>query len=167
MLLTAVRFAEVLSLGIWIGAMVYLTVGVAPVAFSVAPSRQLAGQIVGQSIARLYALGYVCAAVYVLSILAGQRIQPVQPISGRLTGWLLILIAVMTLFVILNQFVVGKRLGELRGQMQQEFGGVDQTPIDHDLRRGFGKLHGVSALLMMGDIATGLVLLFLTVRRYR
>ena len=164
MLLTAIRFAEVLSLGVWIGAMVYLTFGVAPVAFAVAPTRHLAGQIVGQSIARLYALGYVCAAVYALSVLAGQRIRP---IAGGAAGWLLILIAVMVLLVVLNQFVVGKRLGSLRAQMQQEFGGVDQTPKDNALRQGFGKLHGVSSLLMMGTLGAGLVLLFLTVRRFQ
>ena len=163
MVLTIIRFAEVLSLGVWLGAIIYLSFAVAPVAFSTAPTRQLAGQIVGLAIARLYALGYICAAIYALSVVAGQRIAP----ESSPAGWLLILIAVMVLLVVLNQFVVGKQMHGMKVAMTEEFGGVDKTPKDHELRRGFGRLHGVSSLLMMGNLLTGLGLMFMTVRRFQ
>ena len=163
MVLTILRFAEVLSLGIWLGAIVYLSFAVAPVAFAAAPTRQLAGQIVGQAIAKLYALGYICAAVYAISVVIEQRMFP----AGPPAGWLLILVGVMVLLVAVNQFVVGKQMQAMRAGMQQEFGSVDQTPRDHALRSGFGRLHGVSSLLMMGNLLTGLGLMFVTVRRFQ
>ena len=163
MYLTIIRFAEVLSLGVWLGAIVYLTFGVAPVAFAVAPTRQLAGQIVGQAIAKLYALGYICAAVYAISVVVEQRVVP----AGPPAGWLLILVGVMVLLVAVNQFVVGRQMQTMRAGMQQEFGSIDQTPKDHPLRSGFGRLHGVSSLLMMGNLLTGLGLMFVTVRRFQ
>ncbi|MFB3127344.1 MAG: DUF4149 domain-containing protein, partial [Candidatus Acidiferrales bacterium] len=43
-MLTAARIVETLALGLWLGSMVFLSFVVAPAAFAVLPSRELAGQ---------------------------------------------------------------------------------------------------------------------------
>ena len=163
-MISIVRFVEILSLGVWLGAMVFLAYGLAPVAFSVAPSRELAGQFVGQSLARLYVLSYVCGALFVLGVLLERQLTG-EPV-GRF-AWPLVLVVVMTLLVVANQQFIGAKLGELRVEMKAAFGSLDATPKDNPLRLNFGRLHGVSTLLMMGDVLLGLAALYLTVRRFR
>ncbi len=163
-MLTAARFLEMLSLGVWLGAIIFLAYGLAPVAFSVAPTRELAGAIVGQSLTRLYVLSYICAAVFLLGLVIEQQAGGTTPAKS---AWIIVLVIVMALLIVANHQFVGAKLQSLRVEMKAAFGSIDATPKDNPLRQSFGRLHGVSTLLMMGDMLLGLAAFYLNLRRLR
>ena len=163
-MLTAARIVETLALGLWLGSMVFLSFVVAPAAFAVLPSRELAGQLVGHTLARLYLLGYVCGALFLLALVVEQRLSGA---SLRAVALPIGLLAAMLLLIFCNQYFLGERLAALRTEMTATFGSIDQTPRDHALRAAFGRYHGVSAVLMSANMLLTLVLFVLTVRRFR
>lgn len=163
-MLTAARFLQTLSLGVWLGAMIFLGFVLAPAAFKVLPTRELAGQLVGLSLTRLYLLSYICAALFLLGLVVEQRLNG--------TGWgnlalPVACLAVMSLLTLFSHFYLGGQMAALRVEMTVAFGSIDATPKEHILRASFGRLHGVSTLAMMANMLLGLALLFLTVRRFR
>jgi uncharacterized membrane protein len=162
-MLTAVRFLEVLALGLWLGGMVFFAFVVAPAAFAVLPTRQQAGDLVAWVLPRLHFLGFVCGVAYLAGLFAEQRL------TGGGRGWMVAaaLTVVALLLILINHYGLGGQMAELRAQMTAVFGGVDQTPRDHALRLRFGRLHGYSSLLLSANLLLVLSLLVLTVRRFR
>ena len=49
-MLTVFRFLELLSLGVWVGAALFVGVLLAPGAFALLPTRELAGSVVGMAL---------------------------------------------------------------------------------------------------------------------
>lgn len=163
-MLTLLRFLQVLALSLWLGGTVFLSFFVAPAAFAVLPTRQLAGDLVGQLLPRLYLLSYACAALYLLSLLVEQRL-----VGGSLRGLALpvALVVAMLLLLLFNHLYLGERMAGLRVEMTATFGSIDQTPREHALRLRFNRYHGVSSLLLTADLLLLVGLLALTVRRLR
>jgi uncharacterized membrane protein len=152
------QFLQVLSLGIWVGAALFVGVLLAPGAFATLPTRELAGNVVGMALARLHLLGYACGAVYLLaSALAARSVSALARPAA-------ICVMVMVLLTAVTQFGVNARVGDLRQQMRAEFGSVDATPQGHALRAQFGRLHGVSSALELTVMLLGVAALFLTAR---
>ncbi|HEX9761012.1 MAG TPA: DUF4149 domain-containing protein [Candidatus Acidoferrales bacterium] len=159
---TILRFAQVLLLGTWVGAILFVGLSVAPAVFGAAPTRQVAGEIVGQVLYRLHVwvgytagLGYLIAAV----VLHGQISALARPAA--------IAVMVMLLLTAASQHGVTPKLADLRAQMTAEHGSIDQTPADHPARAQFGRLHGVSSLIELVVLLAGLLALFLTIRDWR
>ncbi|MFQ5777372.1 MAG: DUF4149 domain-containing protein [Terriglobia bacterium] len=161
-MLTLMRFLQVLALALWLGGTVFLSFFVAPAAFAVLPTRQLAGDLVGQLLPRLYLLSYACAVVYLLALLFEQRL-----VSGSLRGLVLpvALVVVMLFLLLFNHLYLGERMANLRAEMTAAFGSIDQTPREYALRLRFNRYHGVSSLLLTADLLLLVGLLALTVRR--
>ncbi len=63
---TFVRFLQFLSLGIWLGSILYFGAIVAPAAFAVLQSDQ-AGVLIGLTLGRLHLMGMVAGIVYLLA----------------------------------------------------------------------------------------------------
>src|SRR3977135_2936609 len=59
-------FIEVLLLGVWIGSMIFFSFAVAPSAFAVLPTRELAGAIVTSTIGKVEVLGLVIGPLLIL-----------------------------------------------------------------------------------------------------
>src|SRR3977135_3203611 len=59
-------FIEVLLLGVWIGSMIFFSFAVAPSAFAVLPTRELAGALVTSTIGKLEVLGLVIGPLLIL-----------------------------------------------------------------------------------------------------
>lgn len=65
---TILRFTQILCLGTWVGAILFVGLAVAPAVFGAAPTRHLAGEIVGQILFRLHVwIGYTAGAGYLLA----------------------------------------------------------------------------------------------------
>ena len=155
---TILRFVQVLSLGVWVGAAVLVGLLVAPGAFATLPTRELAGNVVGMALARLHLLGYACGAIYLAaSLVAARSVAPLAKPAA-------ICVIAMLLLTAATQFGVNAKVADLRAQMRAEFGSVDDTPRDHALRTEFGKLHGVSSGVELLVLLLGATALFLTVR---
>ncbi len=154
---TILRFIQSVSLGIWIGGIVFSFLVAAGV-FATLPSREQAGAVVGMALARLHALGYVCAAAFLVASLALER-----SLASMLRPAALLVIVMLTL-TLASQFIITPRLADLRARMTAEHGSIDATPRDNPLRASFGKLHGVSSALELLVLLLGLAALFFTVR---
>jgi hypothetical protein len=151
------RFVQVFALGTWLGSIFYFSAAVAPGAFRVLPSQDLAGLLVEFTLRRLHTLGLVAglllllasAAMALSSAGAGRRL--ILPVVG---------VVVMVILTIISQHMVIRRMNVLR----REMGSVVETPKDSPLRIEFDRLHRVSVQLEGSTLLIGVAALFLTVR---
>src|ERR1700733_11402374 len=151
---SVLRFLQVFGLGTWVGAIIYLSFVVAPGAFGILQSRDQAGLMVGDSLARLHYLGMIAAVLYVLTGLAlGPSLKTfLQP---AMLG-----VVLMFLLTVVSQTQVTPRLAELRTEMVS----VDATPKDNGLRLEFDRLHKTSVRIEVAVLLIGVAALFLTLR---
>jgi hypothetical protein len=151
------RFVQVFALGTWLGSIFYFSAAVAPGAFRVLPSQDLAGLLVEFTLRRLHTVGLIAgllfliasAAMALTSTGAGKRL--ILPVAG---------VAIMVILTIVSQHVVIRRMNVLR----REMGSVVETPKDNPLRVEFDRLHGVSVQLEGSTLLIGVAALFLTMR---
>jgi hypothetical protein len=147
------RFVQVLSLGTWVGSILYFSSVVTIGAFRVL-TRDQAGALVGFTLNGLHILGLIAAVVYVIAALALGKSLKVMTAPAVLA---VILMFVLTLA---SQRIVIPRMDVLRAQM----GSVDATPATNPLRAEFDRLHAISVRLEGGVLLVGLLALYLTVR---
>jgi hypothetical protein len=151
------RFIQFLSLGTWLGSIIYFSFAVAPALFATLQSRDQAGAVVGIALGRLHHLGVIAAIVYLLASL-GLALSPkflAQPA--------VVAVIAMLVFTIISQHRITPRMAELRTQMVS----VDATPPENPLRAEFDRLHKVSVRLEGSVLLLGLIALFLTARTPR
>ncbi len=150
------RFLEFLSLGTWVGSILFLSFVVAPGAFLTLSNRDLAGAVVGMALGRLHLIGLFAGVIYLASRVALARTP------GALASVAALLVVVMFVLTLVSQFGVSPRMAGLRAQM----GSVDATPPDSPLRIEFNRLHRVSVQLEVAVLLAGLFALFLTAREH-
>ena len=122
--------------------------------FSVMPTKDLAGVIVGYSLARLHIMGIVAGCVYLLATVG------LEKSVAALARPAALLVFVMILCTMASQYGVIARMDTLRAQM----GSVDATPAGNPLRVSFDRLHQYSVRLESAVLLSGLVALFLTAK---
>jgi Domain of unknown function (DUF4149) len=155
-----VAFLEVMMLGLWLGSMMFFSFGVAPSAFAVLPTRELAGVLVTSTIAKVEVLGLVFGP---LVILAQAVSWNARPSSKRVRILRLLLIVVMIAAAALSRFWISPALVSLRAAMG---GHIDDVPATDPLRIHFNDLHQYSVGLMSAAMISGLLVLFFTVRSW-
>lgn len=147
-----------LSLVAWVGGLIFFSFVVAPAAFAIAPTRQLAGAIVGRCLAALHWIGLVSGVVFVGTSMGYSYVT-----LGRAEAFAPRHIAVylMLLLTIASQFGVSPRMHQLRAEMVE----IDTIPQSDARRVEFNRLHVWSTRLEGGVFVLGLVALALTARR--
>ncbi len=145
-----------LSLIVWLGGLIFFPV-VAQTAFSVLPSRHLAGLVVGRSLGILHWMGLISGLVFLgssllLSRLSHGQIQTFTPQN--------VLICLMLLLTLVSQFGIIPRMDALRASM----GEIDAVPVDLPARVQFDALHHWSTRIESGVILLGVVVAYLTAR---
>jgi hypothetical protein len=155
-----VAFLEVLLLAVWLGSMMFFSFAVAPSAFAVLPSRELAGAMVTSSIAKVETIGLIIGPLLILLQATGWRARR----AGTTTKTIrLSLIGVMTLAAAASHFWISPTMVLLRNSMS---GGIDNLPSTDPLRLQFNDLHQYSVAAMSVALFAGLAVLFLTVRSW-
>ena len=147
------RFLQFLSLGCWLGSIIFFIVFTQGI-FGVMPTKDLAGIVVGYSLARLHILGIVAGCVYLLSTAALEKSVAAVARPAAL------LVFIMILCTMASQYGVIARMDVLRARM----GSVDATPAGDPLRASFDRLHQYSVRLETVVLFSGLAALFLTAR---
>jgi hypothetical protein len=146
---------RLLLLGLWLGAAVYFSFAVAPSAFAVLPSRELAGALVSRSLT----IVNVGALLIGLILFATSFIAAQNP--NRLLAWAekaLLLLVVAAGAV--GQFVIALWLSFVKTQMGRP---VDEVAADDPLRIQFNNLHEYSVwVLLAGMIAALLAFLVIS-----
>ena len=146
---------RLLLLGLWLGAAVFF-IGVAQTAFSVLPSRELAGAIVGRNLAILNISGLGIAVVLFLTSLIGAN-------SKRFWLWAeRLLLLVIAAACAGGQFVIALWLQFTRAQMGRP---IDELAADDPLRIRFNNLHEYSVWVMFAAMAAALIAFFLIANR--
>jgi hypothetical protein len=148
------RFLQFLSLGCWLGSIIFFIIFTAGI-FSVMPTKDLAGVVVGYSLARLHILGIVAGCVYLVATVA------LEKSVAALARPAAVLVFVMILCTMASQYGVIARMDALRAQM----GSVEAAAADSPLRVAFDRLHQYSVRLESAVLLSGLAALFLTARQ--
>ncbi len=143
-----------MSLGCWLGSIIFFIVFTSGI-FAVMPTKDLAGAVVGYSLARLHIMGIVAGCVYLLATIV------LEKSVGALARPAALLVFLMIICTMASQYGVIARMDVLRAQM----GSVDATAADSPLRVSFDRLHQFSVRLESVVLLSGLVALFLTARR--
>ncbi len=124
--------ASLVILAAWTGAAVFVAAVVAPAAFAALPSRALAGQVIGRTLPGLFVSG----------ILVGLVVTVVRPLdAGRLVTGGAAALAVASAGALLIEF-------RLRAMLAAIGAPLDSLAASDPRRAAFGRLHGVSVLLM-------------------
>jgi len=155
-----VGFVEALLISVWIGSMIFFSFAVAPGAFAVLPSRELAGKVVTSAISKVELLGLIVGPLLILIQLAAWR---GRNLAGTGKALRLILLCVMIAMAALSRFWVSATLVSLRLAMG---GMIDDVPQADPLRVQFNDMHRYSVALMGTAMLAGFAVLFLTVRSW-
>ena len=152
------RFLQVFALGTWLGSVFYFSAAVAPAAFRILPTQDMAGLVVEFTLRRLHTLGVIAAIVFLFAsaLLALSGGAPKKGLLLPVVG-----VAIMLVLTVISQHVVIRRMNDLRRAM----GSVAATAKDDPKRVEFDKLHGVSVQLEGATLLIGFASLFLTVRK--
>jgi hypothetical protein len=150
------RFLMLTSLIVWLGGLIFFPV-VAQTAFSVLPTRHLAGLVVGRSLGILHWMGMISGVVFLVSSLLNSRLSEGAPHGFAARN---VLICVMLLLTLTSQFGIIPHMDTLRASM----GEIDSVPADNPARLQFDALHHWSTRVESGVLLLGLVVAYLTAR---
>ena len=108
------RYLMLLSLIVWLGGLIFFSFVVAPTAFSVLPTRHLAGLVVSRSLTALHWIGIVSGIVFLTTSMLYSRLHAgsTQPLAPRH-----ILLYIMLGLSLISQFVISPRMATLRASM--------------------------------------------------
>ena len=149
------RYLMVLSLVVWLGGLIFFAFAVAPAAFAVLPTRHLAGNIVGRTIAILHWLGIISGLVFLASSLLYSQFTRGTPHAFAARNIVIVLMLALTL---ISQFGIIPRMDALRASI----GEIDSVPPDNPARMQFDALHVWSTRVEAGVLLLGLVVVYLT-----
>jgi len=149
------RYLMVLSLVVWLGGLILFAFAVAPAAFAVLPTRHLAGNLVGRTIAILHWMGIISGLVFLASSLLYSQLT-----RGTLHVFAArnIVIVLMLALTLISQFGIIPRMDTLRASI----GEIDSVPPDNPARVQFDALHVWSTRVESGVLLLGLVAVYLT-----
>jgi uncharacterized membrane protein len=154
----AFRYAALLALVVWVGAMVALALIVAPTAFRVlgaadpAVGRTLAGLVFGDVMRQFHRLAYACGGVLVVSLFVLKFVGP-PPAAFKVRAGLA---AVMLATVMYSGLVVSPEIDAIQSSVH---GSIERLPPDAAGRLRFDHLHQLSTILMTTNMALGALLL--------
>jgi hypothetical protein len=150
------RFFMVLCLIVWVGGIMFFPV-VAQTAFSVLPTRHLAGLVVARSLGILHWMGIVSGMVFLASSLLYSRLSSG---SAQVFAARNVLVCLMLALTLISQFGIIPRMDALRVSI----GEIDSVPVDNPIRLQFDALHHWSTRLESGVMLLGLVAAYLVAR---
>src|SRR5438445_12478937 len=101
------RYLMLLSLIVWLGGLIFFSFVVAPTAFSVLPSRHLAGSVVSRSLTALHWMGLVSGLVFLATSMLYSRLScgSAHPLAVRPLP-----IAGLTVFTALSLGVISSKI---------------------------------------------------------
>lgn len=143
-----------LSLVVWVGGLIFFPV-VAQTAFTVLPTRHLAGSVVGRSLGTLHWMGMISGVVFLASSLLHSRLSGG---SAHVFAARHVLVCLMLGLTLISQFGIIPRMDALRTSI----GEIDSVPPDNPARMEFDGLHIWSTRVEMGVLLLGLVVVYLT-----
>jgi uncharacterized protein DUF4149 len=153
------RFLMLLSLVVWVGGIIFLSFVEAPTAFRVAPTRHMAGTVVGASLSILHWMGLFSGVIFLGSSMLYSSLTTgaARPLAARH-----LLVFAMLLLTAISQFGVSTKMASLRTSFQD----IDTVAPADPARMQFESLHKWSVRLEVGVLLLGLAAVYLTASRF-
>lgn len=146
-----------LLLVLWLGAACFFSFAVAPSAFAVVPSREIAGALVSRFLAIVEYSGLVVGLILLASSFVGQAT------TNRFRLWTeRFLLLILMLACAAGQFVIALWLTVVKAQIGRP---IDEAAVDDPLRIQFNNLHQYSVWVLAAAMIAALVAYFLMARR--
>jgi uncharacterized membrane protein len=149
------RYFMLLSLIVWLGGLIFFAFVLAPTAFSVLPSRYLAGTLVGRSLGTLHWMGIISGIIFLASSILYNRLSKGTP---HVFAARHVLICLMLSLTLISQFSIIPRMDSLRASI----GEIDSVPPENPARMQFDALHVWSTRVESGVFLLGLLVVYLT-----
>ena len=149
------RYLMLLTLIVWLGGLIFFAFVLAPTAFSVLPTRHLAGTVVGRTLGTLHWMGIFSGIIFLVSSIFYSRLSQGTP---HVFAARHILICLMLALTLISQFGIIPRMDTLRASI----GEIDSVPPDNPARMQFDALHVWSTRVESGVFLLGLVVAYLT-----
>jgi len=147
--MTKLEGLERLLLSLWVGVMVGIGYIAAPVLFKVLDDRKLAGGLAGEMFHLVTIIGLIFGGILLLLRYKEESIEFLK----QWRGWLLLL---MLCLVATSMFVLQPMIAEVKAL------GISEGS---DSAKKFGMLHGISSLLYMITVVSGIFLIFFGLRK--
>ena len=131
---------------LWAGMVLGFAFLMAPLLFSILPSRDLAGMIASRVVARLDLAAFVAFGLATALVLLPRYMEEIddQHVLGPLRLWgAAVLVAFLVCFA--STFIISPKLRTLRGYMEAP---VETLALDSPLRAAYQKAHGISRQFM-------------------
>lgn len=151
---TILRTIEFLCVGLWLGSATFLFFVVAPGAFGILDNRDMAGLMVGYSLARLHFAGIFLGVIFLLARLIRTKD------FGSFTSAAALSVVLMVVLTAASQFTVSNRMEALKKDMVS----VMNTPEKDPRRVEFNRLHKFSEDFEAVVLLLGFASMFLLVR---
>ena len=138
--------AAALLLLIWAGMVLGFAFLMAPLLFSILPSRDLAGLIAGKVVARLDLAAWIAFGAAIVLVQGARWMLELRDpdVLGPLRLWgAAAVLALLMCFT--SGFIISPKLRVIRARMD---GPVESFAPDHPDRRAYQKAHGISRQLM-------------------
>ena len=149
------RYLMLLALIVWLGGLIFFAFVLAPAAFSVLPTRHMAGTVVGRSLITLHWMGLFSGLIFLACSILYSRLTKGTP---RLFAARHVLICLMLALTLVSQFAIIPRMNALRASI----GEIDSVPLNDPARVQFDGLHVWSTRVEGGVFLFGLVVVYLT-----
>ena len=153
------RYMYIFTLAVWLGGMIILGALAAPATFDTLQARNpsggrvAAGAVFGEMLKRFHRVSYVAGVIMIASLIGMAALGQRPTDFGVRLG----LLSIMLLLSLGSGMVVAERVEKLQ---QATAGPISALPSDDPRRQQFGRLHGLSNLLMMLNVAGGLALVY-------
>ncbi len=142
-----------LLIGLWLGAACFFSFAVAPSAFGVLPSRELAGNVVSRTLMIVNLSGIVIGVILIVSTLI-KRLD-----LKAIWLWIeRLLLLVVVAACAAGQFVISSWLSVVRAQAGKP---MEEVALDDPLKIQFDQLHQYSVWMLMTAMIAGLIVYFI------
>ena len=147
--MTKLEGLERLLLSLWVGIMVGVGYIATPVLFKVLDDRKIAGGLAGEMFHVVTIIGLIFGGILLLLRYKDESIEFFKQWRGWLLMLMLVLVAI-SMFILQPMIVEVKALGIVEGS---------------ENAKKFGMLHGMSSLVYMVTIVSGILLIFFGLRK--
>ena len=152
----AAALGQIAIIAMWLGAAVFFAAIVAPAAFDVLPTRELAGALVGRALPALFVTGAVVGFVALgLEAVAGIRARRI----GRIAA-----VCIVPVACAVAQFAIAPRIAAARSALAVPLASLS---ADDPQRIAFGRLHMLSVGWLAVAMIAGAIAIILAVLTLR
>jgi hypothetical protein len=144
---------RLLLIGLWLGAAVFFSFAVAPGAFAVLPSHELAGAVVSRSLAIINIGGLVIGLILLATSFVGSAL------TSRFAVWTeRIMLLILTASCAVGQFVIALWLRFVKAEIGKP---IDEIAVDDPLRIKFNNLHEYSVWVLIAAMIAAMIVFFI------